>query len=134
LTAVKIAVEHIETRRAAASMMIFRYLGRFNPGPADSSFSWASAIAPTIKGVASFGPGYDQRRLVAREQIYVDRENGKLYESRWEDVIAMDPRPNMIHIETWNELFEGTGICETQDFGRQYIDISARMSRRFKFG
>ncbi len=41
-------------------------------------------------------------------------------------------RPNIVMIETWNELHEGTDICETREYGRQYIDMTAKYSVMFK--
>jgi hypothetical protein len=35
-------------------------------------------------------------------------------------------------VETWNELDEGTGILETREFGRQYIDLTRRYADMFK--
>jgi hypothetical protein len=35
-------------------------------------------------------------------------------------------------IETWNELGEGSGILETVEFGRQYIELTRRYVARFK--
>ena len=38
----------------------------------------------------------------------------------------------ILAIETWNELGEGTGILETAEFGRQYIDILRGYADRLK--
>ena len=38
----------------------------------------------------------------------------------------------ILAIETWNELDEGTGILETGEFGRQYIDLTRRYIDLFK--
>ena len=35
-------------------------------------------------------------------------------------------------IETWNELGEATGILETVEYGRQYIDMTRRYVDQFK--
>ena len=40
----------------------------------------------------------------------------------------------ILAVETWNELGEASGILETVEFGRQYIDLTRRYADRFKAG
>ncbi len=35
-------------------------------------------------------------------------------------------------IGTWNALDEGTGILETREFGRQYIQLTRQFADQFK--
>jgi len=37
-------------------------------------------------------------------------------------------------IETWSEFHEGTEICETKEYGRQYIELTRKYSDMFKKG
>ncbi|WP_155624087.1 DUF5010 domain-containing protein [Burkholderia territorii] len=125
-------VKQYPTAEALASYALFYYLGRFYPGPFDSTFYWSAAICPTFRGVVSIGPGYSQKNLSSRHPIEVPRENGALYRRNWERILAMDPRPTMVHIETWNEFFEGTAICDSKEYGRQYIELTAEYAKRYK--
>ncbi|WP_175924354.1 DUF5010 domain-containing protein [Burkholderia latens] len=125
-------VKEYPTAEALASYALFYYLGRFYPGPFDSTFYWSAAICPTFRGVVSIGPGYSQKNLSSRHPIEVPREKGALYRRNWERILAMDPRPTMVHIETWNEFFEGTAICDSKEYGRQYIELTAEYARRYK--
>ena len=38
----------------------------------------------------------------------------------------------ILAIETWNELDEGTGIFDSREFGRQYIELTRRYADIFK--
>ncbi len=125
-------VKQYPTADALVSYALFYYLGRFYPGPFDSTFYWSAAICPTFRGVVSIGPGYSQKNLSSRHPIEVPREKGALYRRNWERILAMDPRPTMVHIETWNEFFEGTAICDSKEYGRQYIELTAEYAKRYK--
>lgn len=123
-----------EVFEATVSGWFFDYLGRFNPGPADNSFYWSAAICPTIRGVASIGPGYDQSGLRGRPRLTVPRREGEQYKEVWNKILAMSPRPWIVHIESWNEMFEGTAICETKEYGRKYIEMTREYSALFHKG
>jgi hypothetical protein len=125
-------VREYAVAEALTSYALFYYLGRFYPGDFDSTFYWSAAICPTFRGVVSIGPGYSQRNLASRHPIEVPREKGALYRRNWEMILAMEPRPKMVHIETWNEFFEGTAICDTKEYGREYINLTAGFVRRYK--
>ncbi|MEX2684675.1 MAG: hypothetical protein Q6373_024095 [Candidatus Sigynarchaeota archaeon] len=43
----------------------------------------------------------------------------------------MDLGAVWIHVETWNELHEGTGICWTQEHGFQWIGETATATYKF---
>jgi len=43
-------------------------------------------------------------------------------------------RPWLVHLETRNEFHEGTEICETREYGRQYIELTRRFADLFHAG
>ncbi|MBI1930743.1 DUF5010 domain-containing protein [Candidatus Poribacteria bacterium] len=97
----------------------------------ENSYAWGAAVAgTTIHGIAGVGPGYDHSAVPGRTPLIVDREDGKFYKRNWQR--AIDAGTNIIAIETWNELHEGTEICETREYGRQYIDLTAQYVQKFK--
>jgi len=87
------------------------------PGEADSVYQWGGAIAPQIHDTAAIGPGYDHSAVPGRTPLVRNRDGGRFYECAWVRLLAMDParRPWLLHLETWNELHEGTEICETAE-------------------
>jgi hypothetical protein len=103
-------------------------------GEADAVYAWGGALRPQIHTVASIGPGYDHHAVPGRKPLVVDREGGNFYRRAWELVLSIEPesRPKIVMIETWNELHEGTDICETKEYGRQYIEITRRYAELFK--
>jgi len=44
----------------------------------------------------------------------------------------MESRPWLVHLESWNEFFEGTCICETAEFGRQYIEMTRTFADAYR--
>lgn len=125
-------IETLEARNAMVSYIYYHYIGRFNAGVPDDTFSWASAICPLIQSVASLGPGYDQTALPNRPRHSVPRDNGNRYRQVWGDLLKRSPAPTIVHVETWNEFFEGTAICETEEYGRTYINLTRELSDKFK--
>ena len=55
---------------------------------------------------------------------------GAYYEESLRQAVASGRK--IMAIETWNELDEGTGILETREFGRQYIELTRRYVDLFK--
>lgn len=104
--------------------------------PADSTYAWGAAFGLQVLGVAALGPGYDDHAVPGRTTPKQDREDGAFYRRNWDRLLAMDParRPNIVVIETWNELHEGTDIAETKEYGRQYIDLTKAYAARWKAG
>ena len=39
-----------------------------------------------------------------------------------------------MHLETWNEFHEGTEICHSREYGRQYIDLTREFADQFHAG
>jgi hypothetical protein len=58
------------------------------------------------------------------------RRDGAYYEENLR--LALASGRKIMAIETWNELDEGTGILETREFGRQYIELTRRYANLFK--
>jgi len=103
-------------------------------GKADATYAWGGALSPRWHDVLALGPGYDHHAVPGRQPLVVDREGGKFYQRAWESLLAKDPkqRPSIVMVETWNELHEGTDICATREYGRQYIELTARYADQFK--
>ena len=106
------------------------------PGEADSEYNWGGALAPQLLDTAGLGPGYDHSAVPGRAPLVRKRDEGRFYSFAWQRLLAMDvkTRPWLVHIETWNEFHEGTEICETTEYGRQYIELTRRFSDRFHAG
>jgi hypothetical protein len=61
------------------------------------------------------------------------RDGGRFYEFAWQRLLVQDPatRPWLVHVETWNEFHEGTEICQTKEYGRQYIELTRKFADLF---
>jgi hypothetical protein len=101
--------------------------------------SWGGALAGAMivgenhpGAVAQIGPGYDDRAVPGRTTPVRPRDNGGSYEVSWRQAIRSGR--NIVLLETWSEMHEGTDICESREYGRQYIDLTARYVRTFKQG
>lgn len=98
----------------------------------DNTCAWGGALGLVNPGVASLGPGYDHSAVPGRTPLIVKREGGKFYEDNWLKFLR---RPsNMVTIETWNEFHEGTTICDSKEYGRQYIELTRKYVDLFKKG
>ena len=80
--------------------------------------------------VAEVGPGFTNARLHEANPIVTDRQDGRYYEGQLRKAVASTRQ--ILAIETWNELGEGSGILETVEFGRQYIDLTRAYADQFK--
>ena len=102
--------------------------------PGDDRTGWGAALGGPIFGrsVVQIGPGYDDAPVPGRGTPTRDRLGGGFYAAAW--LLALQARPRLVIIETWNELHEGTGICETLEDGRFYIELTRRYSDLFKAG
>jgi hypothetical protein len=131
---VQVLADLLETSLAhqvMASSWHWFYLGQFNIGDADSVFEWGAALHAQFRGVAGFGPGYDQHNNKQRPPLSIPRRNGDLYRENWTALLAMHKRSWIVHLETWNEYFEGTSISDTQEYGRLYIDLTRQFADIF---
>ena len=98
-----------------------------------SVVAWGGALGlKTPGGVASLGPGYDHSAVPGRTPLIVERRDGKFYEEQWLKLLR---RPvNFVMVETWNEWHEGTDVAESNESGRQYIELTRKYSQLFKQG
>lgn len=99
---------------------------------ADNTCAWGGALGLKNPGIASVGPGYDHSAVPGRQPLIVPRAGGKFYEDNW---LRLLRRPsNFVMVETWNEFHEGTDVCESQEYGRQFIELTRKYSDLFKKG
>ncbi len=102
----------------------------------DAEYAWGAALGLKALSVAALGPGYDHHAVPGREPLVVERREGAFYRESWEEFLAQPEagRASILMVETWNELHEGTDICDTVEYGRQYIELTAAYAERFKRG
>jgi hypothetical protein len=101
---------------------------------ADARTGWGAALRGPIlgEGAAQVGPGYDDSPVPGRNTPTRDRLGGGFYAASW--LMAFQAKPRLVIVETWNEMHEGTPICETVEDGRFYIDLTRRFADSFKAG
>lgn len=98
-------------------------------------YGWGAAVSgynPDPRyTVSQVGPGFDNTRLGdGPNRFDTDRQNGEFFRQGLEEAVASGRQ--ILAIETWNELGEGSGILETREFGRQYIDLLREYADRLK--
>jgi hypothetical protein len=99
---------------------------------ADNTCARGGALGLKNPGVASLGPGYDHSAVPGRTPLIVKREGGKFYEEQWLKFLR---RPsNLVTVETWNEFHEGTEVCESKEYRRQYIALTRKYADLFRRG
>ncbi|MFH1748619.1 MAG: DUF5010 domain-containing protein [Planctomycetota bacterium] len=98
----------------------------------DARTGWGAALNGPIMGtgIVQVGPGYDDSPVPGRTTPTRDRLDGGFYAASW--LLALQARPRMVIIETWSELHEGTGICESLEDGRKYIELTRHFSDLYK--
>jgi hypothetical protein len=98
----------------------------------DNTCAWGGALGLRNPGIGELGPGYNDTAVYGRKPLIADRDGGRFYETNWLKFLR---RPsNFVMIETWSELHEGTDICETKEYGRQYIELTRKYADLFKQG
>lgn len=80
----------------------------------------------TTTGIASLSPGFDDG-VPGRLR---DREGGAFYDRGWERVLGKGP--HLVVIDSWNHWSDGTAIAESAEYGRAYVEGTARQSGAFK--
>jgi hypothetical protein len=98
----------------------------------DNSYLWAAAMHGYVDrgAVAAVGPGHDSRLIPGRTtDPATDRDNGDFYRRAFAAAIAS--RKPLLAIETWDELHEGSGIAESVEYGRQYLDLTREFAAQF---
>ncbi|MCP4712738.1 MAG: hypothetical protein GY869_29270, partial [Planctomycetes bacterium] len=100
----------------------------------DATTQWGAALkGPNIFGnVAQVGPGYNDAAVPGRTTPIRDRENGAYYRFGWNRILRADV--DLVLVETWNEMHEGTDICPSREFGRQYVDLTRYYADLWKSG
>lgn len=94
--------------------------------PTDAAYAWGGAFGLLTHDVAALGPGFNNRAVGGTG--LQERQGGAHYRRNWERLLRMDParRPRIVHVETWNELHEGSEIAETREHGRLYLNLTRR--------
>ena len=106
----------------------------------DNVYGWGAALSgynPDGRlGVAEVGPGFGPtdscHRQGAAGCLLADRRNGAYYAEQLS--AALRSGHGIIAIETWNEFDESTGIADTVELGRTYIETTRRYSDAFHAG
>ncbi len=100
----------------------------------DATTQWGAALnGPNIfDTVAQLGPGYNDSAVPGRSTPIRDREGGNFYRKGWIETLNSDAQIALL--ETWNEMHEGTDICHSKEYGRQYIEITREYADQFKRG
>ncbi len=88
-------------------------------------------VLPNGRGipVGGLGPGYYNLGALAVQTPQYRPRNQTAYKAKWRQLINAGAA--WIHVETWNELFEGTGIAWSQEYGDEWIDITREMADVF---
>jgi hypothetical protein len=82
--------------------------------------------------VAQIGAGYDDRAVPGRTTPVREREDGAFYAYSWQQ--ALRHRPELVLLETWNEMHEGTELCRTRELGELYERATAQWVARLRAG
>jgi hypothetical protein len=116
-----------------------RHFNPRKPMKWDAIYRWGAASRGTLFvdkpiPVASVGPGYDDTAVFDRGDERSDRprETGCFYARNWQKAQLLGA--HWVVVETWNELYEGSGVAESREWKREYIDASTRYSTQFKTG
>jgi hypothetical protein len=109
-----------------------RHVLEDEPIATEASYKWGAALDgySDVGNVASVGPGFDEHLIPNRGNAIRDRANGAWYRENFEKAIASGKR--LLVIETWNELHEASGICETLEYGREYLEMTRELSAKYK--
>jgi hypothetical protein len=75
-------------------------------------------------------PGYDDTRLGRPDGFRTDRRGGSYYRDLWQ--AAIDTRPTIISITSWNEWPEGSHIEPSKGYGDLYLNITREMSAAYR--
>jgi len=94
-------------------------------------YRWGAALnGPRFEGrTVAVGPGYDDTRIDGRPGYTRERTDGGTYSRDLRQAVMSGT--TWLLLETWNELWEGTAIAETEETGRTYLGITARYAALF---
>ena len=87
------------------------------------TYAWGSALKPRWNDVTALEFAYEDHAVPGRNPLASGRENGDFYKRVWWSLLAQHPtgRARIVTIEIWNELHEGTDICDPIEYGKKYI-------------
>jgi hypothetical protein len=74
-------------------------------------------------------PGYDDTKI-RTPGLAVNRFDGELYRTQWEQAIAADP--HWVLVTSFNEWHEGSEIEPSVEFGTKYIELTGEWAAKFK--
>lgn len=80
--------------------------------------------------VATVMPGYDDTRTTRPDRFARARSNGDYYRATWN--AALQSRPDMVVITSFNEWVEGSMIEPSVTYGNLYLDLTREFAARFK--
>ncbi|MBI1802769.1 MAG: DUF5010 domain-containing protein [Chloroflexi bacterium] len=106
---------------------IIKTEGMYGWGAAPSGFNSDPRFT-----VAEVGPGFSNTQFGGQGRLFTDRAGGQYYEENL--ILALRSRRKILAVETWNELGEASGILETLEFGRQYIELTRKYVDMLKAG
>jgi hypothetical protein len=101
----------------------------------DGFCDWGSCCPgpfyPQSRGipVGAVGPGFYNIGAIPGQKPVCHPRNVAEYKQKWMNL--MDRGAVWIHVETWNELFEGTGVAYAQEYGYTWIDATREMADKF---
>lgn len=107
--------------------------------PVDEYFSWGAALCDSCltanpgfsqASVFEVGPGFLDTGSPGHPARSRNRESGAFYSRAWDRAIAKGN--HMVLIDTFNYFVEGSGISETSEFGRQYLDLTKTKVAAYK--
>ncbi len=115
--------------RVAPPQPILRTEGLYLWGAAPFGFN-----DDPICTVAQVGPGFCNTQFGAGgpNRFCVDREEGRYYQRQLQR--AVESGRQILAVETWNELGEASGILDTLEYGRQYLDLTRQGLERWRAG
>ena len=89
-------------------------------------YGWGAALrGPRFEDrTVAVGPGYDDRAIVERPGYLRDRDDGRTYARDLRAAVLSGRR--WLILETWNELWEGTAVAETAEYGRDTLQTTRR--------
>lgn len=103
-----------------------------DPGAQLKSYARRTRAHPGNKlWVATVMPGYDDTLLLDRaDRFRTDRKGGAYYRALWQ--AAIETRPRIISITSWNEWPEGSHIEPSRGYGSLYLNITREMSAAYR--
>jgi hypothetical protein len=109
-----------------------RIVDEDSPISTDANYRWGAALDgySDLGSVAAAGPGFDEREIPGRGDAFRSRDDRAWYFQNFGR--AIDSGKRIVVIETWNEIHEASGIGETIEYGREYIELTAELVREYK--